>query len=275
MKYDNYLQTVAERFESHLSAIAAVHNFDYGPEFEIALCKTLRLALPAKYGVCRGYLVDIDGNKEGDDIIIYDHDRFPSLRMLGDEGFANRERIPIEAAYAYIEAKHRLTFDGDEPTYPKALDQVAKAKALVSNRPTVSDEDVFDPYVTMTGLQTEERAGRPSIWNPFFTAIISRHVGRDAQKNLLHQAYSETLPPDLIIAGENIVGLPVVEDKTQNVHKLVWPFMVAASRLRIQPCPGLAFAFGFCALMYALDTIRLGRMPWTDLMMEVIGPKQE
>jgi len=68
MKYDNYLQTIAERFKTYLSEIATEHNFDHGSEFEIAICKTFRRALPSKYGVCCGYLVDADGNVAGDDI---------------------------------------------------------------------------------------------------------------------------------------------------------------------------------------------------------------
>ncbi|MFC2029864.1 DUF6602 domain-containing protein [Chloroflexota bacterium] len=124
MKYDNYLETIAERFRSFLGEIATEHNFEHGPEFEIAICKTFRRALPSKYGVCRGYLVDANGSKVGDDIITYDHERFPSLRMIGSNDFSQKQHIPIEAAYAYIEAKNSLTFNGKDATFRKAVKQV-------------------------------------------------------------------------------------------------------------------------------------------------------
>jgi hypothetical protein len=78
--YDGYVEKLNKRFEEALSEIEANHNFELGDEFEVALCKVLRRALPQKYGICRGYLVDADGTSAGDDIIIYDRARHPRLR---------------------------------------------------------------------------------------------------------------------------------------------------------------------------------------------------
>src|SRR6266851_5063767 len=125
--YDGYLQNLNKRFEEALSEIEAHHNFEYGDEFEIALCKVFRRALPQMYGICRGYVVDADGMVAGDDIIIYDRARFPTLRALGDEDYARLEKIPIEAVYAYIEAKHTLELEGESrSSLTKAVDQLGK-----------------------------------------------------------------------------------------------------------------------------------------------------
>src|SRR5581483_5839792 len=99
--YKGYVANVARRFDEALSQIAANHNLELGGEFEIALCRTLRNALPHRYGVCRGFVVNAEGDAAGDDIIIYDRARFPTLRALGDEDFSRLENIPIEAVYAY------------------------------------------------------------------------------------------------------------------------------------------------------------------------------
>ena len=83
MMYDGFVATIGKQFSAYLRQIATEHNFEHGPEFEIAICKTLRLALPSKYGVCRGYIVAPNGDKAGDDIIIYNHERFPSASADG------------------------------------------------------------------------------------------------------------------------------------------------------------------------------------------------
>jgi len=86
----------------------AVHNFDYGDEFEIALCEVLRTILPGRAAVCRGYVIAQDGRMAGDDIIVFDATRFPVLRALGDD-LSRKEKVPAEAVLAYIEAKHTLS----------------------------------------------------------------------------------------------------------------------------------------------------------------------
>jgi hypothetical protein len=72
LMYDGFIKKIATAFEGALAEIDAGFNFDYGPEFEIVMCKTLRRILPQKFGVCRGYLVNQKGTTKGDDIIIYE-----------------------------------------------------------------------------------------------------------------------------------------------------------------------------------------------------------
>src|SRR5580692_9222880 len=101
--YDGFVKNLAARFDEALNEIAAVYNFDFGNEFEVAICKVLRRAIPHRYGICRGFVVNAEGQAAGDDIIIYDRIRFPTLRALGQEDYSLKEKIPIEAVYAYIE----------------------------------------------------------------------------------------------------------------------------------------------------------------------------
>jgi len=108
MAYDTFLRNLSQRIESRLGQIEVEYNFDNGTEFEVALCGLLRQLLPAKYGVCRGFAVAADGSKAGDDILIYDRERFSTLRLLEHGQFGIKEQIPIEAIYAYIEVKHTL-----------------------------------------------------------------------------------------------------------------------------------------------------------------------
>ncbi|MCH8823392.1 MAG: hypothetical protein IH984_07775 [Planctomycetes bacterium] len=281
MKYDNYIKTIADRFTTYLDEIATEHNFEHGPEFEIAICKTLRRALPSKYGVCRGYLVAADGDKAGDDIIIYNRERFPTLRMIDNEAFAQRENIPIDAAYAYIEAKNTLILSGKKETFDTAIKQVAKAKSLVERREAIDVTKAIDPYIVMNHLRPIGRKHWPRICNPFFTAIISRHVRQSGSTNPLtglqvcaalngYEIPDEN-PPDLIIAGEDVVGLPFVNNKDENTETYDSPFMVSEAHFSLIKQPGLAFAIGFCSLIYALETIHLGIMPWPAIIGDAIS----
>jgi len=74
MAYGDYLKTISTKFENLIAEISTGYNFDYGEEFEIALCKVFRVLLPSKFGICRGFVVTADGKQAGDDIIIFDHD---------------------------------------------------------------------------------------------------------------------------------------------------------------------------------------------------------
>lgn len=53
--------------------------------------------LPAKYGVCRGFVVAANGEKAGDDLIIYDKMSNPTLRSGMSRQFPVKEQIPVDA----------------------------------------------------------------------------------------------------------------------------------------------------------------------------------
>ncbi len=61
MAYGDFLKTISERFEALYSEIEVGYNYDYGPEFEIAICKLLRMLLPSRFGICRGFAVSLNG----------------------------------------------------------------------------------------------------------------------------------------------------------------------------------------------------------------------
>lgn len=81
--YDNYPQRLSRQILSRFLEIEAIYNFEFGDETEIALCQILINILPDKYGVCRGFVINKEGVKAGDDIIIYDKMNFPLIRQNG------------------------------------------------------------------------------------------------------------------------------------------------------------------------------------------------
>src|SRR5262245_52310105 len=150
--YHGYLSTVTRRFEAALTTIEAVHNFTLGEEFEVVLCEVIRSVLPKRFGVCRGFVVTRDDKTAGDDVIIYDQSIFPTLQLRGAASFARKEHVPIEAVYAYIEAKHtlRLLTEG-KSSLGLAMNQAANVKGVVAGRAQVPLTQLV-PGVTLEGL---------------------------------------------------------------------------------------------------------------------------
>jgi hypothetical protein len=276
--YRNYVETLSKRFQSNLNEIEVEHNFDFGPEFEIAICKTLRSALPDKYGIARGYVVNAEGESAGDDIVIFEQSRFPTLDLRGTGSYENKEFIPIEAAYAYIEAKHSLHLEGEGgQSLKRAVDQVEKVKQLCSERSDVTP-GMIGPYTRLKGAEASVTMGYPKIANPMYGMILARHVKHtyrdrnldDPQViNSIQISYPspDASPPDLIVLGENNVVLPVSHDEVTGGYRLYSPFFLPGQSTGVsRQVEGIAAGVALCSLMQALDYITLGVMPWHHII---------
>ena len=277
-RYNDYIETVSTRFKTHLDEIATVHHFEYGDEYEVAICRTLSAILPERFGICRGFVVTADGQKAGNDIIIYARDRFPVLRLMKDDDYSLRQQIPVEAVYAYIEAKHTLILDGKgEQSLHKAGSQVAAVKALP--REPITVKNAFHPYIDFTNLRATKRKNFPQILNPFFGAIIARNIKiRESSKKPLESSLQirdalngRSVDADLLIAGGDVVCLPFIDDD-QGKEVYHSPFAIEEqSKLVCRETPGLAFAVGICSLLLALDTIILGHINWRAIIADSLG----
>jgi hypothetical protein len=278
--YDNFIVKLSERIERHFLGIQAGFNFDYGDEFEVALCKVLRLILPVKYGICRGFVVSSDGRKKGDDIIVFDQERFPTLRTLSKEEFSVKEQIPIEAVYAYIEVKHRLT----KKSFSKSIRQIIEVKKLCSERAKMGLFQA-DPYISPDPRNTHIPDSMPGYRNPIFTMIFSRYsddLDLDGNKDesrinsFLRSGLNDwgrnkdedDYLPELIVAGRsNFMSTAYIKDGENKPtvfhlgHKPVFGYQVVERK-------DIAFGIAFAHLMAAIDWIRLGKMPWEEIINE-------
>lgn len=281
LMYNNYVRDVSDRFEQALVRIKAEHNFEYGAEFEIAICKTLRAVLPQKYGICRGYVVSALGEKAGDDIIIYDRMRFPTLRALETDDFASKEQVPIEAVYAYIEAKHSICIEGSGGTsFQKALTQVGQVKILCDRRQTV-------PLLECDLNEKKDGPplGWPEIRNPAYGIIISRHVRlkesgpilddpKDILRHMLSAKAMTLLPPDFCVFGKSNMFIPVVPGGSKD-GGTVMPspfFQSGMSSMNASIVDGVGFGAGLSLLLWALHWIHLGEMPWPAILEDCVPP---
>jgi hypothetical protein len=285
--YQGYIETLAKRFDTALGEIQTQENFEYGEEFEKKICKVLRLALPQKYGVCRGYIVNEHDETAGDDIIIYDASRFPTLRVLDSEE-KEKEWIPVEAVYAYIEAKHTLNLVGTEDdgsSLQKAMKQVAEVKKLCLRRTAVSPMQIA-PYLSLQGALSLDRGpGYPAIDNPVFTMIMSRFVrekkgaahlqsGVAIHGKLMEQraVFEVDNRPDAMALGKEVIALPALPTK-EGLPAFVSPFFVTNARTEVLTVPDLSFGLGLLLLLFALDFVRLGRLPWELLISNGFNPR--
>lgn len=275
--YNGLVDRIAKSFDAAFSAIEAVYNLEYGTEFEVALCRAIGRLLPSRFSICRGFVVNRAGQTAGDDIVIYERHLFPTARFLLGDDLSLKEQVPIEAVAAYIEAKHTFDLaDGVDSSLNKALKQIDAVKRLCLQRDPVLLNRVARNS-TVEGLAIKGPEGFPDLRNPIFTAVFSRHVrerkGKDyiTDSTVIERALGsrgnvvDLAPPDLVVAGSSVVALPSV----QNVIKS--PFMPhqggAMATIRAD---NLAFAIGICDLLWALDFIELGNLPWTAVMQEAL-----
>jgi hypothetical protein len=278
--YRGYLETLSRRFKASLESIASVYAFERGDEFELVLCEVLRSILPQKYGICRGFAVNSKGDVAGDDIIIFDRNHFPTMQ-LRDESFSRLESIPIEAIYAYIEAKHTLDLEGDgDASLRKAWKQAAAVRNLCEQRSQIPPEQI-DRYTNLAGLKVDSPPDFPTVSNPMFSMVISRYVkaGKEMGQEAIRKALMDWKLPegdvDLIIAGEHQLVLPVIQNAAKTESVLRSPFYLPGrSQHLFQTADGLAFGVGIAMLLFALDWIRLGSLPWHKIILDGLnGPK--
>lgn len=284
--YGDYVKTLSKRFVANIDAIVAGYSFEYGPEFEVAICETLRSALPDRFGIARGYAIDANGNKAGDDILVYERSRFPTLALRNRDDYGRKEFIPIEATLCYIEAKHTLHLEGDDAqSLSRACEQVSRVKDLCATRIDMPPEEIM-PGVNLkgAGVQVDLPPGYPRIQNPAFGAIFARQVKRNKGGPILtdpHEIESvlstveipgPEQPPDLIILGESNVIVPVLPNGESGEFRLRSPFYIPGkSSYHFRTVQNIAFGVALASMMEALDWIQLGAMPWRDILVNGLG----
>ena len=298
---------ISEAFDRCLDGMSVVYNFEYGEEFEIAVCETLRRILPRRYGVSRGFVVGKNGDTAGDDIIIYDADSFPSLRFNGNrEDLALKGRIPVDAVYAYIEAKHTLT----PKTLSKAILQVMNVKRLCYTRNHMLHNDA-DSYAKSSsaddGLHIfDNDFSRNHGWNPIITTavygmILSRHcswnsrgesVGGEEAVKLIVECLNDEMRqtilegkvfcPESIVVGNHanaICGHYLFNSdgsggKGINITRFYTGVQPYAC-YQVNAHEGKSFGIAIAHMLWSLDYIRLGKMPWAEIFNTAKIPNEE
>jgi hypothetical protein len=282
VKYKNYIKYLSEKFLRRLDDVNAVYGYEYGNEFEIALCEILREFLPQKYGICRGFVVSETGDIAGDDIIIYDQFLFPTLKLRNS--IARKEMIPIEAVYAYIEAKNAIEISDikSRQSINKALDQVRKVKQLCltrTKRPLGALHSEFPPLFHIDPIDD-----MPSYQNPIYTAIIAGSIKingikigeedkiRDGLSNLYIDRNDNN--PELIVFNQDnywATGYYYDNTNTSGIETL-FKHESKTAFYGTHNVDKLSYGLFLAYLMASLNFITLGKMPWNSMINEIIIP---
>lgn len=281
MFYNNYIERISKRFKSRFDEIDPQWNFDIGNEFELELATLLDELLPDKYGICRGFVTPLEGEAKGDDIIIYDKLNFPLLKPTTTSKFTKKESVPLEATYAYIEAKNTVELvDENKSTFiGKAIKQVADVKNLERlGRP---HEQILNNF-NFKGFVAKPQRGWPSILNPLFSILFARGVRINGDLVEDIETIKAHLPadtgdngPDLIILGPSLGIVPhlVTRNEKKEVIEIRYesPFCDDnRHELLSYEMPNKAYGFGISSLMYALEFIQLTTLPWNRVLSEVL-----
>ena len=254
--YGDYVKRLARRVDARFAEIDAEFSFDLGLEFEVAMCSLLSEILPARFGVCRGFVVTEAGEKAGDDVIIYDRLQFPTLRPAIASAFALKEQVPIEAVYAYIECKHSIN---DVETFDKAVAQVGKVKSLLLKRNSKVNEDFEADGPVFWGKARDWPRVFPALKNQPFTMIVARKW----ESALPSDVRKLTNPPDLVVLGETHLMTQRIALDADGIKGALFFDPLHWAPLAIEPVGNVAYGVGLLLLLQALSWIELVPIDWT------------
>jgi hypothetical protein len=290
--FKDYVNTLSARFRGYLDHIQYFYGFGSAAEFEVAICRMLQSALPQQFGVCRGHVVNGAGDQAGDDIIIYDRLRCPTLRLLPQEDFSRKEWVPIHAVYAYIEAKHTLNLEKKEEeekpdekkkidgtTLLKACKQIEAVKSLCGQREPIPLHRITRSFQLDQGT-VGAPPGWPDIRNPFFAMILSRFVRNKTDEHitdpnviaqqLKDHGLSGVNAPDLIVAGPSNLVSPCPPNN-EGGPPVINFFHRPDNPLESLVVNQIAFGIGLSILLQVLDRIQLGEVPWVAIINNALG----
>ena len=277
--YQNFVEKISQRFMARFDEIDPQWNFDIGTEFEITLATLISEILPNKYGVCRGFVTPKVGTPKGDDIIIYDQMSVPLIRPETGYQFTRKENVPLDATYAYIEAKNTVELvDNKKKTFiKKAIQQTQAVKTLDrADRPLKRISD----FVNLgRDLKIESGKGLPKIRNPMLTVVFARGaringtLEKDPEK-IIDSLVNPDIwknAPDLLVIGNDLLIIPIFTDSEDGTKSYKSPFLVEDCTLTIFRARGLAYGVGVVSILNALQNITLELMPWSNVISDALN----
>lgn len=90
----------------------------------------------------------------------------------------------------------------------------------------------------------------------------------EIQAELAGKSQTKSSPPDLIVAGRSNVQVPYVVGQTPSIKS---PFVVPNCGPMLFAVKEIAFGIGICHMLWALDFIQLGQMPWGPILGDALG----
>lgn len=257
--YGGYVDRLSRKVAARLTDIEAVFNFELGQEYELAMCLLLEDILPARFGVCRGFVVAEDGEKAGDDLVIYDRMSCPTLRSNQGRQYAAKEQIPIDAVYAYIECKHSVK---TSDVFENAVSQARAVKELMLKRPARANPDYEVDGPMYNGKPRDWPRCFPQKKNQPFCAVFSREFSPPA----FGDVQRDCLTPDLLILGQDHLATQSAVLNQDGIKGALFFDDKHDAGVRLETLKGQAYGVGIVTLMQALGWIELVPMDWSKTL---------
>ena len=263
--YDDYSVRLSKQVSARFNEIEAIHNFEYGNETEIALCQLLTSILPDKFGVCRGFVISKEGERAGDDIVIYDKLTFPLIRQHSNNDFSLKQQVPIEAVYVYIECKNSLN---DCATLDKAISQVEKVKTLLLKRELKKNPAYEVDGPIYNGKVRDWPRQEPEMLNQPFGIIFARSWDKAAKVEI------EIAPnaPDLLILGSDHIATQKVNLGPDGIKGALFFDSKYWCSLEVEKTNNKSYGIGIMMLFQALNKIELQPINWYETLNSEFSP---
>lgn len=255
--YNGYIERLSRKVMARLEDIEAIYNFELGTDFEVAICHLLSDVLPAKYGVCRGYVVSQDGQTAGDDLIIFDRLHSPVLRA-STFGFAAKEQIPVDSVYAYIECKHSIS---DDITLQRSIEQVRSVKMLLQTRAPNQNPEYEDAGPKYLGKVRDWPRPFPRLRNQPFGIVFARNY---TPRDLVSISISDEYSPDLLVLGEDYL---VTQHANLGADGIKGAYLVDPrhfAKLEYEHVEGMAYGIAIVTILQVLNWLELLPIDWAN-----------
>lgn len=266
--YDNYPQRLSKQVESRFLEIEAIYNFEFGDETEVALCQILTNILPDKFGVCRGFVISKDGERAGDDIIIYDKMNFPLIRQSRLNDFSLKQQVPIESVYAYIECKNSIE---KQDILDKALAQVKEVKTLLFSRNLKSNPKYEVDGPMYQGTVRDWPRQEPEYINQPFTMIFTRKWCN----SLEIEECTDLNTPDLLVLGQNEIATQKINLGPDGIKGALFFDYKHFAPLQKESTNNNSFGISIIMLLQALNKIELVKIDWFEILNSELSPLKE
>ena len=263
--YDNFSNRLTKQVKARFLEVEAIYNFDLGDESEIAVCQLLSSILPDKFGICRGFIIAKNGERAGDDIIIYDKLSFPLIRQNNRNDFSLKQQVPIEAVYAYIECKNSIKTD---VVLNKAITQVIDVKKLLLKRFLKLNKNYDLKGPIYNGRPRDWPRQEPENINQPFTMIFTREWDEKLKINIPNSINT----PDLLILGENHFASQTINLGPDGDKGALFFDSKHFANLRIDKTDNNSFGLGILMLLQALNQIELQQINWIETLNYELSP---
>lgn len=265
MNYDNFPQRLSRQVVARFLEIEAVYNFEYGDETEVALCQILTNILPDKFGICRGFVINSNGERAGDDIIIYDRMNFPLIRQNYTSDFSLKHQVPIEAVYSYIECKNSIA---NQEVLDKAFEQVRNVKKLLLTRTLNLNPKYEKDGPIFNNKPRDWPRQEPEYCNQPYTMIFTRKW----DSSLKIDKTNDECTPDLLVLGENEIASQRINLGPDGIKAALFFDHKHFAPLATENINNNSYGISLIMLLQALDRIELLPINWIDILNDEFSP---